>query len=56
MAVTQDQRTGCPSLDRLGKSIPLILWDAKSVWVGRGVLVKMDCHSGIRRSQMVIQV
>ena len=45
VAVTQDQRSGCLLLDRLRKSIPLVPLDAKSVWVGRGVLVKTGCCS-----------
>ena len=56
MAVTQDQRTGFLLLDRLEKSIPLVLWDTKSVWVGGGVLVKTGCKSRIRGSWLMIQV
>lgn len=36
--------------DRLGKSIPLTLWDVESVWVGGGVLVKTISDLRIRGS------
>ena len=55
MAVIRDQRTRCVLLDRLGKSIPLELWDVEGVWVGRGVSVKVSFDSRIRGSWMVVQ-
>lgn len=54
LAVTRDQRTQDMLLDRLGKSIPLVPWDAESVWVGRGVLVMMSAYLKIRESWLML--